>query len=133
MLINISYNDPKIKSKIKSLVGPPYSFFERLKIGGVGSGNLKIVDCSVKIKNILDLDNNLNRCNIEIRKNGIIIFFRSLLETYGLIIPFYKLNIFKGESNIFSLHIDQYNIKVEVKNKSDFNFFKKIQNLKISN
>lgn len=133
MLINISYNDPKIKSKIKSLVGSPYSFFERLKIGGVGSRNLKIVDCSVKIKNILDLDNNLNRCNIEIRKNGIIIFFRSLLETYGLIIPFYKLNIFKGESNIFSLHIDQYNIKVEVKNKSDFNFFKKIQNLKISN
>ena len=133
MLINASYNDPKIKSKIKSLVGSPYSFLERLKIGGVGSGNLKIVHCSIKIKNILDLDNNLNRCNIEIRKNGIIIFFRSLLETYGLIIPFYKLNIFKVESNIFSLHIDQYNIKVEVKNKSDFNFFKKIQNLKISN
>ena len=52
MLINISYNDPKIKSKIKSLVGSPYSFFERLKVGGVGSGNLKIVYCSTKIKNI---------------------------------------------------------------------------------
>ena len=114
-------------------MGSPYSFFERLKVGGVGSGNLKIVYCSTKIKNILDLDNNLNRCNIEIRKKGIIIFFRSLLETYGLIIPFLKLNIFKGESNIYSLHIDQHNIKVEVKNKTDFNFFKKIQNLKISN
>ena len=87
MLINISYNDPKIKSKIKSLVGSPYSFFERLK--------------------------------------AIAFIVKSL--------PFFKLNIFKGESNIYSLHIDQHNIKVEVKNKTDFNFFKKIQNLKISN
>tara|TARA_A100000164_G_scaffold100445_1_gene87810 strand:+ start:1863 stop:2264 length:402 start_codon:yes stop_codon:yes gene_type:complete len=133
MLINVSYNNPKIKSKINSLIGSPYSFFERIKMGGVGSRNLKILGSSTQIQNVLNLDNNQNRCNIEIRKKGIIIFFRSLLETYALVIPFYKLNIFKGDSNIYSVHIDQFKINIQVKNKSDFNFFKKIQRSKISN
>ena len=77
------------------------------------------------ITDMIDLGIN-NKCNIEIRRQGIIVFFRSLLETYGLIIPFYKLKIFKGESNVYSIYSDKHLIKVFVKNKDDHKFFKKI-------
>ena len=93
MLRNISYNNPKIKNEILKMIGDTYTLFERIKMNGIGSSSLKITASSSEIQNLLDLDNNDNCCNIEIRKNGLIIRFRSLLETYGLIIPFYKLKL----------------------------------------
>ncbi|MAU64336.1 MAG: hypothetical protein CMC38_08385 [Flavobacteriaceae bacterium] len=126
MLRNVSYKNSKIKDEINTAVGFPFSFFERIKMNGIGSKNLRIKSCSEEIKSILNLDNNDNKCNIEIRRQGIIVFFRSLLETYGLIIPFYKLKIFKGESNVYSIYSDKHLIKVFVKNKDDHKFFKKI-------
>ena len=96
MLKNISYNDSKIFDEINNYVGKPYTIFQRLRIGGIGSSKLIINKADSKISNLLNLDNNINKCNIEIRPKGIIIRFRSLLETYGLIIPFFKLKLFKG-------------------------------------
>ena len=89
-----------------------------------------IADASKEIVELLRLDNNVNYCNIEIRKNGLIIRFRSLLETYGLIIPYYKLIIYKGESNIYSLYKDTNYIKFFVDTKSTSLFMKKIIRLK---
>ena len=112
------------------LVGGPFSFLERLKLRGIGSSKLVITDASKEIIELLRLDNNINYCNIEIRKNGVIIRFRSLLETYGLVIPFYKLIIFKGESNIYSFYKDKHYIKFLVDNKNTNIFVKKIIRLK---
>lgn len=126
MLRNISYNDHKLKEEISKMIGEPFSFFERIKMNGIGSSNLRIQRCNSEIENLLNLDNNDNRCNIEIRKKGIIVRFRALLETYALIIPFYKLKLFKGESNVYSIYIDNYYIKVLANNKNVHDFFKKI-------
>ena len=81
MLLNISYNDIKQKNEIDKLVGKPFSIKKRLKMGGIGSEKMIISSASVNIKNLLLLDNNINKCNIELRPKGIIVFFRSLLET----------------------------------------------------
>lgn len=126
MLRNISYNDHKLKEEISKMIGKPFSFFERIKMNGIGSSSLRIQGCNSEIENLLNLDNNDNRCNIEIRKKGIIVRFRALLETYALIIPFYKLKLFKGESNLYSIYIDNYYIKVLANNKNVHDFFKKI-------
>ena len=112
------------------IVGRPLSFMERLKLRGIGSNKLVITDASKEIVDLLRLDNNINYCNIEIRKNGIIIRFRSLLETYGLIIPYYKLVIYKGESKIYSFYKDKYYVKFFVDNESTTLFIKKIIRLK---
>ena len=37
MLLNISYNEPKVKEKIETLVGKPFTLKERLTMNGVGS------------------------------------------------------------------------------------------------
>ena len=126
MLRNISYNDHKLKEEISKIVGEPFSFFERIKMNGIGSSSLRIQGCNSEVENILNLDNNDNRCNIEIRKKGIIVRFRALLETYALIIPFYKLKLFKGDSNVYSIYIDNYYIKVLANNRNVHVFFKKI-------
>ena len=133
MLLNISYKDPKQKKEIDNIVGKPFSLQNCWKMGGIGSGKLVINSSSIEIHNLLILDNNINTCNIEIRPKGVIVRFRSLLETYGLIIPYFKLKLYKGKSKIYSIYKDQYYIKVKAEKPSIHDFFKKISNQKVLN
>ena len=125
MLLNVSYNDPKQEQTITDLVGKPFSLRDRIKFLGVGSPKLQIVSSSPKIANLLLLDKNLDVCNIEIRPRGIIVRFRSLLETYAFVIPFYKIGIFKGKSNTYTLHGDGQKIEVATSPKV-ISFFSKV-------
>ena len=125
MLKNISYNNSKIFDQINDYVGKPYTIFQRIRIGGIGSSKLIINKADSKISNLLNLDNNINKCNIEIRPKGIIIRFRSLLETYGLIVPFYKLKLFKGKANEYSIYNDNYFIKLKLIKKMSMIFLRK--------
>tara|TARA_B000000441_G_C21674188_1_gene309221 strand:+ start:235 stop:657 length:423 start_codon:yes stop_codon:yes gene_type:complete len=130
VLKNLSYNCKKTKDLLIDRVGKPLTLFERLKIGGNGSDKLIITDASNDIVELLKLDNNINQCNIEIRSNGIIVRFRALLETYVLVIPFYKMVIYKGEKKIYSIYIDNQYIKFLADKKSIHSFIKKINRLK---
>lgn len=102
-------------------------------MGGIGSGKLMITQTSIDIHNLLVLDQNINQCNIELRPKGIIIHFRSLLETYGLIIPYYKLKLYKGKAQEYSIYKDQYSIKVLANTKNIHSFFKKLNEQKTKN
>ena len=117
MLCNVSYNDPKLEKTIVELVGKPFGLKERLTMSGIGSPKMIISQASVEIQNLLELDHNQNSCNVELRPMGIIVRFRSLLETYALVIPFYKLNIFKGKATHYSLFGDAHKIEVESNEK----------------
>ncbi len=133
MLLNVSYNDKKITSKIDNEVGKPFTLKKRFKLGGIGSPNLFIKETSVEIQNLLLLDNNRNSCNIEMRPKGIIVRFRSLLETYALIIPYYKLTIYKGDFAVYSVYRDHYFIKVQSDTKAIQKYFRKILDYKADN
>lgn len=117
MIKNLSYNDPKINQFVIEQVGRPFSFFERIKLGGIGLGRLPIEKCSREIEQLIDLDNYTNYCNFELRPKGIVLRFRSLLETYGLIIPYYKLSIIKSSPQIYTLHIDHHFVSVRIRQK----------------
>lgn len=133
MLLNISYNHAETKEKINAAVGPPFTLLERIKLKGTGSPKLLITSTSLEIHNLLILDSNTNVCNIELRPKGIIIMFRSLLETYGLVIPYYKLNLYKGKAQEYSLYIDHYFIKVKADNPAIHKFMMKILGYKSDN
>ncbi|MAU16452.1 MAG: hypothetical protein CMH46_13050 [Muricauda sp.] len=126
MLLNLSYSDQNITEKIDAAVGKPMPMKKRLIMGGIGSPKLHITAASVDIYNLLVLDNTLKTCNVEIRPNGIIVRFRSRLETFGLIIPYYKLNINKGHIGIYSIYMDHYFIKVRSDTKAIQKFFRKL-------
>ena len=130
MLRNVSYKNEKQELEINELVGKPFGLFKRIKEGGVGSGKLLITKADKDIENLLILDHNLNYCNIEMRPKGIIVYFRVLLETYALVIPFYKLVIFKVDAQEYTLNIDQKFVKIKVKGKSIHGFFRRIMEQK---
>ena len=133
MLVNVSYNNKEITQRVDDEVGKPFSLRQRLQMGGVGSPKLFITASSVEIRNLLILDNNLDSCNIEMRPKGIILRFRSLLETYALVIPFYKLSVYKGDVATYSVYRDHYFVKVKADTKAVQKFFKKLLDYKTDN
>lgn len=133
MLFNISYNQPKIRETINEEVGPPFTLLERFRLNGTGSPKLFITATSLDIHNLLVLDNNINTCNIEMRPKGIIVMFRALLETYALVIPYYKLNLYKGKAEEYSIYRDHYFIKIKANNPSIHKYMMKIVDYKTGN
>ncbi len=126
MLHNVSYNNPEIKKVIDHELGQPYSFLARIKMGGIGSPRLPIIKACDEINELLVLDNNRNVCNIELRPKGIIVGFRSLLESYAFTIPFYKLSVYKGDSQKYTLYRDQHFVQVLANERSAHVFLKRI-------
>tara|TARA_A200000113_G_scaffold93211_1_gene83399 strand:+ start:2584 stop:3009 length:426 start_codon:yes stop_codon:yes gene_type:complete len=133
MLLNVSYNEPEVREKIETAVGKPFTLKERWAMGGIGSSKLVISSTSIDIHNLLILDNNRNTCNVELRPKGIILRFRSLLETYALIIPYYKLTLYKGKAEEYSIYKDQQFIKVIADTKATHKFFSKLSAEKAKN
>ncbi|MDT0642366.1 hypothetical protein RM553_05920 [Zunongwangia sp. F363] len=133
MLQNISYNRPAIKRKIDTEVGKTFTLLERMRLNGTGSPKLHITSASIDIHNLLILDKYTNTCNVEMRPNGIIVMFRSLLETYALIIPYHKLTLYKGKAEEYSIYRDQYFIKVKADKPAIHKFFRKIIDYKADN
>lgn len=133
MLINVSYNNKKVTAKVDAQVGKPFTLKERWSMDGIGSPKLFITATSMEISNLLMLDNNINSCNIEMRPKGIIVRFRSLLETFALVIPYYKLGIYKGDFAIYSIYKDHYFIKVRSDTKAIQGYFKKLLDFKANN
>lgn len=133
MLLNISYNRPEIKEKINNEVGTPFTLIERIKLNGVGSPKLHITSTSLEIHNLLILDSYMNVCNIELRPKGIIVMFRALLETYALIVPYYKLNLYKGKAEEYSVYKDHYFIKIKANDPAIHKFMLKILKYKADN
>ncbi|MGB5436642.1 MAG: hypothetical protein WBM98_12185 [Maribacter sp.] len=133
MLLNVSYNRRDITRKVDQEVGKPFTLKERWAMGGIGSPKLFITEASIEIRNLLLLDNNIDCCNIELRPKGIIVRFRSLLESYALVIPFYKLTVYKGDFAVYSVYRDHYFIKVKSDTKAIQKFFKKILDFRTEN
>ncbi|MCO5725267.1 hypothetical protein [Robiginitalea marina] len=126
MLVNVSYNNPEVTRKIDHLVGKPFTLKERWAMKGIGSPKLFITGASLEIRNLLLLDNNLDACNIELRPGGIVLRFRSLLETYALVIPYYKLTLYKGDLATYTVYMDHHFVKVRSDTKAIQKFFTKL-------
>ena len=126
MLVNTSYNDKKVNQEIDTLVGTPFSFFERIKMSGVGSPQMRIRTASKEILSLLNKNTNRNVANIELRPKGIIVRFNSRLENYALVIPYFKLSLFKGKKDSSAVFCDQHKITFEVYNKQVSNFMKRL-------
>jgi hypothetical protein len=128
MLLNVSYNNKRTTQKIEAELGKPFPLSTRIKMQGIGSSKLIISETSIQIHNLLVLDSNRDQCNIEMRPRGIIVGFRSLLESYALVIPYYKLVLYKGKAEEYSIYRDNYFIKIEAKakDKATHNFMQKV-------
>lgn len=132
MLLHVSYSDKENTKKIDTELGKPFPIIERLKMGGIGSPKLIMTDASLQISNLMNLDNNRNVCNIEMRPKGIIVGFRSGLNSYALVIPYYKLVLYKGKADEYSIYQDTYFVKIQARSqdKDVHKFMKRLLNAK---
>ena len=126
MIYNISHNTPEIFAKINKVVGKPFGFIEALKTGGTGSPKLFVTSASSEIEGLLSQDSYTNSCNIELRPNGIIVRFKSKLETFALPIPYYKLTLYKGTADGYSIYRDQHFLKVKGAKPSIIKFISRV-------
>ena len=130
MLLNDSYNHKDVNRQILQAVGKPYGILERIKMKGNGSPRMNIIESSYEIEQLLSLDNNANWCYIELRPEGIILRFRSLLETFALVIPYWKLVLYKTDSDVYTIYKDAFFVRVRVNSSNQIKFFHRLTELK---
>lgn len=112
MLLNISRDFSEKREEINALVGKPFNLEERKKFEGITIHKLIITAASIEIYNLLVLNQGQSHCNLEMRPKGILMSFRAAGETYSLVIPFYKLKIYKGRAEEYSFYKDNHFIKI---------------------
>lgn len=132
MLLNISRDFSEKREEINELVGKPFTLQERQKLESTSLNELMVTAASIEIYNLLVLNEGNSQCNLEMRPKGVIISFKAASETYSLVIPFYKLKIYKGRAEEYSFYKDNYFIKVRAgaEEAEVHAFIKKLRNYK---
>lgn len=133
MIFKTTHTNRDAETTINDLLGKPYSFFESIKIGGVGSKRMMIDEVSPRFIQFMNTVSDINYGNIELRRKGIVVHINKGLKNYSWAIPFYQLHTYKTAG--FSIHA-QGNF-VRFKNnkllKENKKFIDKLIDLKIEN
>lgn len=132
MILNSTHTNKKHKHIRNDMVGKPYSFFESLKMGGVGSKRMIMENVSPNMQQYLNLTSSINYANIEMRPNGILLYINKGLQNYTWIIPYYHLVIYK--TNGASIHAQGkfINFKNNITFKENKTFFNKLLSAKVN-
>ncbi|CAM1370143.1 hypothetical protein [Tenacibaculum xiamenense] len=104
IIFNTTYTEKSDLREINHLIGKSFSFFDKLRLGGVGSGRLIINNVSQNFQSLVNKVSDLNYASIELRPKGIIVHMTNQLKRFSWAIPYYKLVIFNG--TYFSIHSD---------------------------
>ena len=102
MIFNTSYINKYYTKESTQIVGKAFSFFEKIKMRGVGSSRFMIEELSPKLQPENMQSVAINYANIELRPKGIIVHFTNRLDRYSWIIPYYRLVIYSNQT--FSMH-----------------------------
>ncbi|MEX6626382.1 hypothetical protein [Tenacibaculum salmonis] len=102
MLFNTTYTNKNYITESKQKLGKAFSFFDKIKIGGVGSSRFIIKELSTKLQPKGNELYAIKYANIELRPKGVIIHFTNKLGRYSWVIPYYRIVIYSNET--FSIH-----------------------------
>jgi hypothetical protein len=102
MIIDNSAPTPDLVRKINKLVGKPFSFLARYKMGGIGSHRMYIKAYSQGFEKLLLRNSNSLFGNVELRPDGIIIHISQRNHRFSWVLPYYQLSVFQSEG--FTIH-----------------------------
>jgi hypothetical protein len=102
MILNSTYHNKEDKQILEDLVGRPFTLLESIKMRGIGSKRMIINDVSPNLQSYMNTVSDANYANVELRKNGILIFINKGLKNFTWAIPYYQLVIYK--TNGASIH-----------------------------
>lgn len=112
MLLNVSHDFSEKKEIINNLVEKPFTLEERQKLNGTSITKLPVTAASIELYNLMTLNEGKTFCSIEMRPKGAIFSFNVKSEVYSLVVPYYKLKIYKGRAEEYSFYQDNNFIKV---------------------
>ena len=132
MIFNSTYTDKEKELEVNEMVGSRFGFISSIRLNGVGSKRLIIEEVSPNFKNIIKQKNDIIYSNIEIRKDGILVYIAEGLKRFTWVIPYYKLVVYKTPN--FSIHCDGNFIRFsnDLNKKENISFFKKIIDHKLN-
>ena len=133
MIYDTTYPNQEIKELINDCLGVPFSFFQSLKMGGIGSKRMIIEDVSHNLRNVINKTSDINYGNIELRPNGILIMINKGLRNFTWAIPFRQLVIYKTDG--LSIHAQGKHIRFKNNNllKENTKFLDKMLRMKVEN
>ncbi|WP_445732589.1 hypothetical protein [Mariniflexile sp.] len=131
MILDTTHTNKEHNNLINDVVGKSFSFFQAIKMGGIGSKRMIIEEASPNMKNYLNKVSDVNYSNLELRPTGILIRINKGLNNFTWVIPYYQLVIYK--TNGISIHAQGrfIHFKKNTTFKENKGFFEKIQNEKI--
>ena len=133
MIYETTYHNQEIKELINDCLGTPYSFFQSLKMGGIGSKRMIIEDVSHNLRNVINQTTDINYGNIELRPNGILVMINKGLRNFTWAIPFRQLVVYKTDG--LSIHAQGKYIRFKDNKlfKENSKFLNKMLKLKVEN
>ena len=131
MIFETTYSDKEITNSINKIVGKPFSFFQSLRLNGIGSKRMIIDEVSPNITQYLKTTSSLNYANIELRPLGILIRINKGLQNYAWTIPYYHLVIYKINGSTIHAQGKFIHFRNNRTFKENKAFYKKMMNQKI--
>tara|TARA_B110000046_G_scaffold146895_1_gene154390 strand:- start:953 stop:1384 length:432 start_codon:yes stop_codon:yes gene_type:complete len=104
MIFSTTHTNKEAKELTNDLLGLPFSFYQSLKMGGIGSKRMIIEETSQNIVDYTNKISDVNYANIELRPEGIIVLLNKGLNNYNWVIPFRQLVIYKTDR--LSIHAE---------------------------
>ncbi len=92
-----SYRNDDVTRQINALVGEPYSFIARLRMGGTGCRRMQIVAHSENLNQYLNDPLYPSFGSLEMRPNGLLVFMARNVQRYTWPIPYTHLVITSGK------------------------------------
>lgn len=97
MIFSTTHTNKEAKELTNDLLGIPFSLYQSLKMGGIGSKRMIIEETSQNIVDYTNKISDVNYANIELRPEGIIVLLNKGLNNYNWVIPFRQLVIYKTD------------------------------------
>ena len=133
MIYNTTNRNKEAEAIFNDLLGKPYSFFEAIKLGGVGSKRMIIGEVSSGFLKMMNTVSDINYANIERREKGILIHINKGLKNFSWAIPFYQMHTYKTSGFSIHAHGNFVRFKNDKLFKENKKFIEKIIDLKIEN
>lgn len=102
MILDTTYTNKEHIELINDLVGKSFGFMPALKMKGVGSKRMIIEDVSPNMMQYLNVVDDVNYANLELRPLGVLVRINKGLKNFTWVIPYYQLVIYK--TNGSSIH-----------------------------
>ena len=116
MFLKLNIERPKKEKLLQELTGDSFSFFERLKNKIFGSPRYDIISIEPDI--LKEKPPGRICANIEIRKNGVVVYFRFNHDEYALATSkFHQLTIMKGQNLVIQVNTHRLLLKISNNNQ----------------